>query len=175
MLPYDGTPIKDALEAAGRLKGDVCAPDYDFFDPRLDAFYESLARIVDVTGWVHGPRALTMQLEWAHSEVSVLRQLVPQLAGIDAYDASLRRHTRASNENLFAMVEGLANLHETGVGREPDAQALRAACDRRLATVIAERDAFIARHLGSLRRARDGRLKRRLPGRSFVLNARDCR
>ena len=26
MLPYDGTPIKDALEAEGRLKGDVCAP-----------------------------------------------------------------------------------------------------------------------------------------------------
>ena len=34
MLPYDGTPIKDALEAAGRLKGDVCAPDYDFLDPQ---------------------------------------------------------------------------------------------------------------------------------------------
>jgi hypothetical protein len=69
MLPYDGTPIKDDLEAAGRLKGDVCAPDYDFLDPRLNAFYETLARIVDITGWVHGPRALTMQLEWAHTEV----------------------------------------------------------------------------------------------------------
>jgi radical SAM superfamily enzyme YgiQ (UPF0313 family) len=146
MLPYDGTPIKDTLEAAGRLKGDVCAPDYDFLDPRLDAFYNTLAQVMEVTGWVHGPRALTMQLEWAHSEISVLRQLFPALAGIDAYDASLRRHTARSNEGLFAVVEAVADLHETGTGAVPDAAALRARCDETLATVIAERDAFITRH-----------------------------
>ncbi len=153
MLPYDGTPIKETLEAAGRLKGDVCAPDYDFLDPRLNAFYDTLARVMDITGWVHGPRALTMQLEWAHTEVSVLRQLFPRLADIDAYEALLRRHTRASNEGLFAMVEAVADLHDTGAGREPDAQALRAQCEQTLATVIAERDAFVTRHQASLRRA----------------------
>ncbi|MBA3811757.1 MAG: B12-binding domain-containing radical SAM protein [Caulobacteraceae bacterium] len=150
MLPYDGTPIKDALAAAGRLKGDVCAPDYDFLDPRLDRFYADLARIMDVTGWVHGPRALTMQLEWAHTEVAVIRQLFPRLADIDAYEESLRGHTRVSNEGLFATVETLAELHVTGRGRAPDAGALRRQCEETLERVIAERDAFIMRHQATL-------------------------
>jgi hypothetical protein len=85
----------------------------------------------------------------------VLRKLFPRLADIDDYEASLRRHTRASNDGLFAMVEAVADLHETGAGREPDAQALRVQCEQTLATVIAERDAFITRHQGSLRRALD--------------------
>jgi radical SAM superfamily enzyme YgiQ (UPF0313 family) len=153
MLPYDGTPIKETLEAAGRLKGDVCAPDYDFLDPRLDAFYDTLARVMEVTGWVHGPRALTMQLEWAHSEISVLRQLFPALPGIDAYDSALRRHTARSNEGLFQVVEAVADLHETGAGAAPDAAALRAHCDETLAEVIAERDAFVSRHEAVLLRA----------------------
>jgi len=32
MLPYDGTAITADLERAGRLRGDICHPDYDFFD-----------------------------------------------------------------------------------------------------------------------------------------------
>src|SRR5690349_8573418 len=48
MIPYDGTPIKDELAAAGRLRGDVCNPDYDFLDPRLSDFYDALRHIVDV-------------------------------------------------------------------------------------------------------------------------------
>ena len=153
MLPYDGTPIKDTLEAAGRLKGDVCAPDYDFLDPRLDAFYDTLAGVMEVTGWVHGPRALTMQLEWAHTEVAVLRQLFPALAGVDAYEATLRRHTARSNEGLLAVVEAIADVHETGAGRIPDATALRATCEDTMRAVVADRDAFITRHQPTLRRA----------------------
>lgn len=150
MLPYDGTPIKDTLEAAGRLKGDVCTPDYDFLDPRLDRFYASLAKIIDVTGWVHGPRALTMHLEWAHTEVAVIRQLFPRLPDIDAYEDGLRRNTRASNEGLFEMVEALAAVHQTGRGLAPDSQALRARCDQTLDKVVSERDGFITRHQGVL-------------------------
>jgi hypothetical protein len=51
------------------------------------------------------------------------------------------------------MVEAVADLHETGASREPDAEALRVQCEQTLATVIAERDAFITRHQSSLRRA----------------------
>jgi hypothetical protein len=102
---------------------------------------------------VHGPRALTMQLEWAHSEISVLRQLFPALPGIDAYDSALRRHTARSNEGLFQVVEAVADLHETGAGAAPDAAALRAHCDETLAEVIAERDAFVSRHEAVLLRA----------------------
>jgi hypothetical protein len=48
MLPYDGTPIKDELERNGRLKGDVCHPDYDFLDENVTTFYNSLSEVVDV-------------------------------------------------------------------------------------------------------------------------------
>ena len=153
MLPYDGTPIKATLEAEGRLKGDVCAPDYDFLDPRLDAFYNTLASVMEVTGWVHGPRALTMQLEWAHTEVAVLRQLFPALAGIEAYEETLRRHTARSNEGLLAVVEAIADFHETGAGRVPEAEALRGTCEATMRAVIADRDAFVGRHQPTLRRA----------------------
>lgn len=146
MLPYDGTPIKDVLAASGRLKGDVCAPDYDFLDPRLDAFYADLARIVDVTGWVHGPRALTLQLSWAHLEVAVIRKLFPRLPDTDAYDATLRRLTAQSNARLFEVVEALADLHESGIGQAPEAEALQALCADTLETAIRERDAFIGRN-----------------------------
>ena len=153
MLPYDGTPIKELLEVSGRLKGDVCAPDYDFLDSRLDAFYNSLARIVDVTGWIHGPRALTMLLEWAHTEVAVIRRLFPRLPDIDAYEASLVGHTKRSNEGLFAMVEAVADVHRQGHGQTPDPQLLKARCDETLETVTAGRNEFIARHQDILLRA----------------------
>lgn len=146
MLPYDGTPIKDALAASGRLKGDVCAPGYDFLDPKLDAFYADLAQVVEVTGWVHGPQALTLQLGWAHTEVAVIRKLFPRLPDTDAYDATLRRRTAESNAALLRVVEQLADFHEAGVGRRPDPQQLRRLCAQTLETVVNERNAFITRH-----------------------------
>ncbi len=33
MLPYSGTPIEEQLRSAGRLKGTLLYPDYDFLDP----------------------------------------------------------------------------------------------------------------------------------------------
>ena len=146
MLPYDGTPIKEALAASGRLKGDVCAPDYDFLDPRLDDFYADLARVVDVTGWVHGPRALTLQLGWAHTELAVIRSLFPRLRGTDDYEHELRRLTAQSNERLLEVVETLADVHETGRGRSPDPDSLRRYCGEILARVLAERNGFVGRN-----------------------------
>ena|ERR1051326_2315221 len=53
MIPYDGTPIKDQLVQDGRLKGDICHPDYDFLVPRVDAFFHALNEMVHVSGWIH--------------------------------------------------------------------------------------------------------------------------
>jgi radical SAM superfamily enzyme YgiQ (UPF0313 family) len=157
MLPYDGTPIKDALEQEERLKGDVCAPDYDFLDPRVDAFYATLARIVDVTGWIHGNRALTPQLNWAWNELAVIRKLFPALPDSDEYEAALRRITSESNEKLFGVVERVAHLHETDKGRAPDPQVLRRHCDAALKRLLQVRNAFIGRNqdvmIRSLQRA----------------------
>jgi hypothetical protein len=153
MLPYDGTPIRETLAAEGRLKGDVCTPDYDFLDPRLDDFYADLARIVDVTGWVHGDAALTMQLEWAHTEIAVIRSLFPALPDTDAYETRVRELTAIANARLFEVVEAIADVHEHGRGELPDPSLLRDYRDRTLDTLITERDAFIGRNQETLLRA----------------------
>jgi anaerobic magnesium-protoporphyrin IX monomethyl ester cyclase len=110
MAPYDGTPIKDELERTGRLRGDVCKPDYDFLDPRLTDFYNAISHIVDVTGWTHGYRALSPQLNFAWDEVAIVEQLFPVVPGLSAYKETVREITRASNEVLFRVVEDLLRL-----------------------------------------------------------------
>jgi radical SAM superfamily enzyme YgiQ (UPF0313 family) len=146
MLPYDGTPIKEALERAGRLRGDVCAPDYDFLDPRLEDFYQALARTVDVTGWIHGHKALSPQLNWAWNEAAILERLFPELPGMAGYKARLRRITRASNELLFRVVAELAADHEAGRAGNCDAEALHGRCGEFLDRLLVERNGFVVRN-----------------------------
>ena len=153
MLPYDGTPIKDALAAAGRLKGDVCTPDYDFLDPRLDAFYAALAKIVDVTGWIHGAGALASQLDWAWTEAAVIRRLYPALADLADYEARLGWITAESNERLFATVEQVADVFEHGRGVLPPTGELRRRCESTLEVLVETRNAFMLRHQRLLLRA----------------------
>jgi len=114
MAPYDGTPIKDELERAGRLRGDVRKPDYDFLDPRLTDFYEEIVHIVDVTGWIHGYGALTPRLNFAWDEVAILQQLFPGVPDLQAYAAAVREITRESNEVLFRIVEDTSYLFSDG-------------------------------------------------------------
>jgi radical SAM superfamily enzyme YgiQ (UPF0313 family) len=153
MLPYDGTPIKDALEAAGRLKGDVCAPDYDFLDPDLDGFYAALAEIVSVTGWIHGHEALSPKLNWAWTEAAVIGRLYPALPDLADYQAELARITAESNELLFSTVERVADVYEHGAGRLPQPALLRRRCEATLTVLLEKRNAFMLRHQSLLLRA----------------------
>jgi hypothetical protein len=146
MLPYDGTPIKDELERTGRLRGDVCAPDYDFLDPRLEDFYQAIARTVDVTGWIHGHKALSPQLNWAWNEVAVMEHLFPDLPDMPGYKARLRQITQASNELLFRVVDDLAARFAGGNARECDAEALHTRCGEFLERLLTERNIFVARN-----------------------------
>jgi anaerobic magnesium-protoporphyrin IX monomethyl ester cyclase len=109
MLPYDGTPIKEELERAGRLRGDVCNPDYDFLDPRIEDLCNVLSRLVHVTGWIHGYRPLSPQLNWAWNEVAVLERLFPPLSGMKGYKQKLKNITKASNDLLFQVVQEVAD------------------------------------------------------------------
>jgi anaerobic magnesium-protoporphyrin IX monomethyl ester cyclase len=153
MLPYDGTPIKDALEASGRLKGDVCTPDYDFLDPRLDQFYAALAEIVSVTGWIHGQGALTPQLNWAWTEAALIGRLYPALPDLADYQAHLARITAESNEVLFSTVERVADVYQHGTGQVPQPSLLRRRCESTLDELLAHRNAFMLRHQGLLLQA----------------------
>jgi radical SAM superfamily enzyme YgiQ (UPF0313 family) len=105
MVPYDGTPIKDELVRSGRFKGDICNPDYDFLDPRIEDLFHALNRMVHVSGWIHGVEALTPQLQCANTEIAVMERLFSPLSGLGAYKEAIEALTRAANETLFSIVE----------------------------------------------------------------------
>jgi anaerobic magnesium-protoporphyrin IX monomethyl ester cyclase len=146
MLPYDGTAIKEDLERAGRLRGDTCHPDYDFLDPKLTLFYESLMDYVDIQGWIHGYEGLSMHLKTAWHEVALIERLFPPLPGMAAYRRDLQRVTRDSNEVLLGVVEDLCRQFTDGVPCAWRAWDVEEARKRFLTEVLTLRDGFVARH-----------------------------
>lgn len=153
MLPYDGTPIKDQLAREGRLTGDVCDPDYDFLDPRLDGFYRDVNQLLKLSGWIHGHEALSPSLNWAWNEIAVLRRLFPPLAGLDDYVATLRQTTRAANALLFAIVRAFAAQHQGGPEAPYTFESIRAETEPLLAALIERRDLFVGANQETMIRA----------------------
>ena len=143
MLPYDGTPIKDELVRTGRLRGDVCNPDYDFLDPRLEEFYGGLTSVVNVRGWIHGLEAVTLQLSTAWHEVAVMQRLFPALPGMDAYARSLRRITKKSNDLLLRIVEDLSHVFSDGKENPWVGEEVEESRKQILHQFITKRDAFV--------------------------------
>jgi hypothetical protein len=140
------------------LKGDVCRPDYDFLDTRLDAFYREICHFIDVTGWTHGHLALSPRLNYAWNEVAIMQHLFPHVPGIDAYKEILRGITRDSNEALFRVVEDTARMFCEGAPRLQSVQELQSQCEGFLRRLTTNRDAFILRNQNLLIEAleRDG-------------------
>lgn len=143
MLPYDGTPIKDELVLAGRLKGDVCNPDYDFLDPRLTAFYEGLTNTISLRGWIHGLEAVTVQLSTAWHEVAVMERLFPRLPGMRQYKTRLRQITKRSNNLLLDVVEDLTYAYSDGREINWEPEQIEANRKQVLDDLLAERDEFV--------------------------------
>jgi hypothetical protein len=143
MLPYDGTPIKDELVRTGRIRGDICNPDYDFLDPRIGEFYEALSKLVSLRGWIHGLRAVTVQLTCAWHEVATMERLFPVLPGIEEYKETLRRITKRSNNLLLTVVEDLSYQFSHNWQLKWTPQEVEEARERFLADLIRERDAFV--------------------------------
>ncbi len=150
MLPYDGTPIKDELERAGRLKGDIVKPDYDFLDPRVNALYASLSGIVDVWGWIHGYRALSPQLNWVSNEIAIIERMCPSLPDLPGLKQTVRRITRASNEILFDVVEDLLNIALHGGTTTWTNARLDVYRKQFLDELVDSRNAFVNRHQNAL-------------------------
>jgi radical SAM superfamily enzyme YgiQ (UPF0313 family) len=146
MIPYDGTPIKDELAAQGRLRGDVCNPDYDLLDPRLEIFFQQIDEALKVTGWIHGLEALSPNLKFAVNEYAVMERLTPSLPGLAGYRRVIQDVTRESNEVLFGVVEELAGAAEHG-RRATVSQAELAARSRGfLERLVDERNTFVVRN-----------------------------
>ncbi len=143
MLPYDGTPIKDRLAAEGRLKGDICNPDYDFLDPRLDGFYQELNEVLHVSGWIHGHKALSPALNWAWNEVAILERLFPGLAALDRYKAALAGLTAESNAMVLDIVDDLVARHGEGARRRWTNPEIARHADRFGGDLLGLRDGFV--------------------------------
>lgn len=143
MLPYDGTPIKDELVRTGRLKGDVCNPDYDFLDPRLTDFYDGLTNMISLRGWIHGLEAVTVQLSTAWHEVAVMQRLFPSLPGMRQYKTKLSAITKRSNSLLLDVVEDLAYVYSDGREIKWKPAEVEACRQQVLDDLIAQRDEFV--------------------------------
>jgi len=146
MVPYDGTPIKDDLEKAGRLHGDVCRPDYDFLDPRLTDFYNEIGHVIDVTGWTHGYRALSPQLNFAWDEIAIIELLFPAVPGLHQYKETLRGITSNSNEVLFQVIEDTSDVFSDGKPRRWSATELQSKCENFVERLVTHRNEFIGRN-----------------------------
>jgi len=143
MLPYDGTPIKDELVRTGRLRGDVCNPDYDFLDPRIGEFYEALTNLVSLSGWIHGLKAVTLQLGWAWHEVATIERLFPVLPRMEEYKETLRTITKNSNELLLKVVEDLSYQFSDNKPATWNPEEVEQAREHFLEELLRERDAFV--------------------------------
>lgn len=143
MLPYDGTPIKDELVRTGRIRGDICNPDYDFLDPRIGEFYEALTGLVSLTGWIHGLKAVTTQLGWAWHEVATMERLFPALPGFDEYKETLRGITKRSNDLLLRAVEDLSYQFSDNQPAMWTPEVVEEARERFLDELLRERNAFV--------------------------------
>lgn len=155
MLPYDGTPIKEELERAGRLRGDVCNPDYDFLDPRIENLCDVLSRLVHVTGWIHGYRPLSPQLNWAWNEVAVLERLFPPLSGMTSYKQKLKKITKASNDLLFQVVQDVADTCAAGTAVAWSEADIEPKCQDFLRSLLDNRNDFVFRNQAVLLGALD--------------------
>jgi radical SAM superfamily enzyme YgiQ (UPF0313 family) len=153
MVPYDGTPIKDELIRTGRLRGDVCNPDYEFLDPRLTDFCNTVGQLMHVTGWVHGFEALSPQLNLACSEVAIMERLFPALEGLPAYKDTLREIIRDSNDLLFRVVEDLSYEYTDGRSSPWSSAVLQASCEGFLNRFLNERNAFVYKNQATLLQA----------------------
>jgi hypothetical protein len=144
MIPYDGTPIKETLVREGRFRGDICNPDYDFLDPRIGEYYAALSRVVDRTGWIHGHRALSAELNFIWHEFAVLSRLFPELPDREGYRAILQGITRDSNALLLDMVEDLSYVYSDGRRSDIDPDRLHQQCAAFGEYLVHSRNRFIA-------------------------------
>lgn len=144
MVPYDGTPIKDQLKLEGRLKGDICNPDYDFLDHRLDDMFKELQALTWMSGWEQGQQALTPTLNTAWIELAVMKRLFPDAQDMKTYRQALRRATRESNALLIRLVRDVREAHLTGSAHGWSPDDLKQRCEHIQARVVSLRNTFIA-------------------------------
>ena len=144
MLPYGGTPIRDALKKEGRLRGDLTRPDYVFLDLRLNEFYDLL--MPTVRPWIHR-QGFTYQLDYAWDEFTTVTRLAPGVQGTEEYRKALQSLTKEANASLFQHVEECLDGFEQGDRSRLTVGPARAHCEAGVKQLLAIRNSFIARNI----------------------------
>ncbi len=146
MLPYAGTPIEESLTEAGRLRGSREDPDYEFLDPRLDAYFKRLSPLMN--DWIRDTDSLASRLNWAWQEFEVMKRLFPPLTGQAAYAKALGSLTRQCNNFILDLVEGSSRAYELGEDRDalPGPADFRKTCLQFGQQLLGLRDAFVRRN-----------------------------
>ncbi|MBK8489736.1 MAG: cobalamin-dependent protein [Saprospirales bacterium] len=104
MLPYVGTPVETQLRAEGRLKGTVAHPDYNFLDPRLDAYAFLVQRIFSKRNFsADSGAALLQKADFQHR----LAKSFHQDSATDEYGKTLRALIARSNNSAVATLQEL--------------------------------------------------------------------
>ncbi|HKD07822.1 MAG TPA: radical SAM protein [Bryobacteraceae bacterium] len=147
MLPYGGTPIREALKNEGRLRGDLTRPDYDFLDLRLNEFHRLLTPTV--RPWIH-KEGLTYQLDYAWDEFTTVTRLARGLEGAEEYRGALQSLTKESNERLFQHVEECLDGFEQGDRSKLSVGPALAYCEAGGRQLLTHRNNFIARNVDRL-------------------------
>jgi radical SAM superfamily enzyme YgiQ (UPF0313 family) len=148
MLPYGGTPIRDRLQAEGRLRGDITRPDYEFLDPRLGEYYRLLHAAA--RPWLDSS-GLSHELNWAREELETARRLVGELRGVSSYAQELTALTAESNELMFRLVESSSFAFEEANDPSPLAvEPVRHACADIRARLLDLRNGFVSENVDAL-------------------------
>ncbi len=148
MLPYGGTPIRDRLQAEGRLRGSVTRPDYEFLDPRLNEYYRRLHAVA--RAWLDGG-GLSHELNWAREELETARRLVGSLGGVEPYTQALTALTAESNEHLFGLVQDSSRSFEAdGDVSMLDPAVSRETCQCIRARLLDLRNSFVSENVDAL-------------------------
>ena len=145
-IPYDGTPIKEQLALEGRLRGDICHPDYEFLEPGLAEFCAELSTTNHATGWLPEPGSLSRHLACAIHEIAILERLFPPLAGFAEYRRAIAEIAGASNLMLFRFIEDLSYKYSDGRPHGWRVEELAGQRERFADALLSARNQFIASH-----------------------------
>jgi radical SAM superfamily enzyme YgiQ (UPF0313 family) len=147
MLPYGGTPIRDALKKEGRLRGDLTRPDYDFLDLRLNEYHRLL--LPTVRPWIY-KKGLSYELNYAWDEIETVSRLADGLEGVEEYRIALAALTAESNNRLFCHVEESLEAFEQGDRSKLEPGRAEAYCEEGSKRLLETRNHFITMNLDLL-------------------------
>ena len=151
-FPMTARRSRSNWRTKGRLKGDICDPDYDFLDPKVSEYFQALNRAAAADRLDPRQSRAPPQLKFAWNEVGIMDRLFPPLPDMAEYQDTLRDITAKSNEMLFKVVEDMADTVISGRPHRWTTEILRSECMRFLDEFHRERNAFVLRNQPALLR-----------------------